>query len=145
MAPSRRLGRLVVLCALAAAHEPTEHERLDTDYDYVVKTRSKGPRAADEDQTLLALTDSAYKTAGGVIIRASQWAAHHAEGAGVALFDEGVHDRAATISTTAGILRGACGDSLTCELVAEALGIPVREVVPGVQEYASWRSSSRSS
>ena len=53
--------------------------------------------------------------------------------------------RAATISTTAGILRGACGDSLTCELVAEALGIPVREVVPGVQEYASWRSPSRSS
>ena len=48
MAPSRRLGRLVVLCALAAAHEPTEHERLDTDYDYVVKTRSKGPRAPDE-------------------------------------------------------------------------------------------------
>ena len=41
MAPSRRLGCLVVLCALAAAHEPTEHERLDTDYDYVVKTRSK--------------------------------------------------------------------------------------------------------
>jgi len=92
MAPSRRFGRLVVLCALAAAHEPTEHERLDTDYDYVVKTRSKGPRAADEDQTLLALTDSAYKTAGGLIIRASQWAAHHAEGAGVALFDEGVHE-----------------------------------------------------
>ena len=92
MAPSRRLGRLVVLCALVAAHEPTEHERLDTDYDYVVKTRSKGPRAADEDQTLLALTDSGYKTAGGLIIRASQWAAHHAEGAGVALFDEGVHD-----------------------------------------------------
>ena len=53
--------------------------------------------------------------------------------------------RAATISTTAGILRGACGESLTCELVAEALGIPVREVVPGVQEYASWRSPSRSS
>ena len=89
MAPSRRLGCLVVLCALAAAHEPTEHERLDTDYDYVVKTRSKGPRAADEDQTLLALTDSAYATGGGLIIRASQWAAHHAEGAGVALFDEG--------------------------------------------------------
>ena len=77
---------------MVAAHEPTEHERLDTDYDYVVKTRSKGPRAADEDQTLLALTDSAYKTAGGLIIRASQWAAHHAEGAGVALFDEGVHE-----------------------------------------------------
>ena len=46
MAPSRRLGRLVVLCALATAHEPTEHERLDTDYDHVVKTRSKGRAGA---------------------------------------------------------------------------------------------------